>query len=37
MFVYWEIQLIHNDFVDQELKWDSKIFPKEYFLENSDV
>lgn len=37
LFIHWEVQLIHNDFVDQELKWDSKIFPQEYFLENSHV
>lgn len=31
--VHWEVQLIHNKFIDQELIWDSKKFKFENFIE----
>lgn len=30
--VYWEVQLIHNNFIDQELIWDFSFFKYEHFL-----
>ena len=32
LFIYWEIQLIHNDFVDQELVGDTARFRREDFF-----
>ena len=32
--IYWEVQLIHNEFVDQELKGETNIFKKEDFYES---
>ncbi len=32
LFIYWEIQLIHNDFVDQELVGDTALFRREDFF-----
>ncbi len=33
IWFHWEVQLIHKEYVDQELTWDPKLFPREYFLE----
>lgn len=30
--IHWEVQLIHDKFIDQELIWDSSFFKYEYFL-----
>ena len=32
LFIYWEVQLIHNDFVDQELAGDTVHFRREDFF-----
>ena len=32
LFIYWEVQLIHDDFVDQELKGETGIFQREDFF-----
>ena len=32
LFIYWEVQLIHNDFVDQELVGDTARFRREDFF-----
>jgi hypothetical protein len=32
LFIYWEVQLIHNDFVDQELAGDTAHFRREDFF-----
>ena len=32
LFIYWEVQLIHNDFVDQELVGDTAHFRREDFF-----
>jgi hypothetical protein len=30
--IHWEVQLIHKEFIDQELIWDKKYFKYEDFL-----